>query len=81
MVIDCVRDQGSLRDRIGLRLQFVDRGPGIPDIDRAMTGGWSSGTGLGLGLSGSQRLVSEFELTSVPGSGTRVTIVMWRRNQ
>lgn len=79
MTIDTVHDQGNLRDRTGLRLVFVDHGPGIADIDLAMTGGWSTRGGLGLGLSGSQRLVSEFDLTSVPDSGTRVTVVMWRR--
>lgn len=77
MVIDQVHDPGTERD--GLRLVFVDEGPGIADLDRAMTGGWSSGNGLGLGLPGSQRLVHEFDLTSVPGRGTRVSVVVWQR--
>ena len=77
MVIDTVRDPDL--HRAGLRLVFVDEGPGIGDLDRAMTGGWSSGTGLGLGLPGSQRLVHEFDLTSVPGRGTRVSVVVWQR--
>lgn len=63
--------------RKGLRLSFRDEGPGIPDLKQAMTDGWTSGNGLGLGLSGSKRLVDEFELDTAPGRGTRVTIVKW----
>lgn len=63
--------------RNGLRLIFRDEGPGIPDADLAMTDGWTSGNGLGLGLSGSKRLVNEFELESAPGKGTRVSITQW----
>lgn len=63
--------------RKGIQLVFADQGPGIADHDRALTDGWSSGTGMGLGLSGSRRLVDEFELDSAPGEGTRVTIVKW----
>jgi serine/threonine-protein kinase RsbT len=62
----------------GVRLVFEDHGPGIPDIDRALTDGWSSGTGLGLGLTGARRLVDEFELQSTVGVGTRVTITRWK---
>jgi serine/threonine-protein kinase RsbT len=62
----------------GLRLLFVDRGPGIPDIKLALTDGWTSGGGLGLGLSGAKRLVNEFEIDSAAGQGTRVTITKWR---
>jgi len=62
----------------GLRLHFVDQGPGIADLSRAMTDGWTSGKGLGLGLSGSKRLVNEFEIDSAPGRGTRVTITRWK---
>ncbi|MGI5161486.1 anti-sigma regulatory factor [Microbispora sp. CA-102843] len=65
--------------RPGLRLVFSDEGPGIPDIDQAMTEGWSTAGGLGLGLSGSRRLVDEFDLASAPGEGTRVTVTKWAR--
>ena len=64
--------------RSGIRLRFVDEGPGIPDMKLALTDGWTSGTGLGLGLSGSRRLASEFDIQSAPGQGTRVTIVRWK---
>lgn len=63
--------------RRGIQLMFADQGPGIADHARALTDGWSSGTGMGLGLSGSRRLVDEFELDSAPGEGTRVMIVKW----
>ncbi|WP_372012296.1 anti-sigma regulatory factor [Pseudoxanthomonas sp. 10H] len=63
--------------RKGVRLEFVDQGPGIPDIDQALTDGWTSGNGMGLGLSGSRRLVDAFELDSAPGRGTRVAITKW----
>jgi serine/threonine-protein kinase RsbT len=63
--------------RKGVRLVFSDNGPGIPDIAQALTDGWSSGTGMGLGLSGSRRLVDEFELESAPGAGTRIAITKW----
>lgn len=63
--------------RNGLRLTFRDEGPGIADTQLAMTDGWTSGGGLGLGLSGSKRLVNEFVLDSSPGQGTRVTITQW----
>jgi serine/threonine-protein kinase RsbT len=65
--------------RAGVRLEFADKGPGIGDIDQAMTDGWTSGSGLGLGLSGARRLVDEFELTSKFGSGTNVVVVKWSR--
>jgi serine/threonine-protein kinase RsbT len=61
----------------GLRLVFRDNGPGIPDMKLAMTDGWTSGNGLGLGLTGARRLVDEFSLESAPGAGTRVTICKW----
>jgi serine/threonine-protein kinase RsbT len=64
--------------RRGVRLVFQDSGPGISDLERAMTDGWSSGKGLGLGLSGARRLVNEFELQSTVGVGTRVTITRWK---
>ncbi|MFJ4067015.1 anti-sigma regulatory factor [Pseudomonas sp. NPDC089996] len=63
--------------RTGLRLVFRDEGPGIPDIKLALTDGWTSGNGLGLGLTGARRLVDEFELDTAPGAGTRVTITRW----
>jgi serine/threonine-protein kinase RsbT len=64
--------------RRGLRLRFVDQGPGIPDLERAMTDGWTSGSGLGLGLSGARRLVNEFAIDTVPGQGTQVSITRWK---
>ena len=64
--------------RRGLRLHFEDTGPGIPDTRLALTDGWTSGGGMGLGLPGSKRLVHEFELASVPGEGTRVSITRWK---
>lgn len=63
--------------RKGVRLHFVDDGPGIPDLEQALTDGWTSGKGMGLGLSGSRRLVDVFEIDSAPGRGTRVTITKW----
>jgi serine/threonine-protein kinase RsbT len=63
--------------RKGIRLQFRDEGPGIPDIKRAMTDGWTSGDGLGLGLSGAKRLMDDFELQSEVGKGTSVAVVKW----
>ena len=62
----------------GLRLTFLDQGPGIPDIDLAMTDGYTSGKGMGLGLGGAKRLVNTFEITSKVGEGTRVTITRWK---
>ena len=64
--------------RRGLRLHFIDEGPGIPDLQQAMTDGWTSGTGMGLGLSGAKRLVNEFDIETAPGRGTRVTITRWK---
>ena len=64
--------------RRGLRLHFEDQGPGIADVKLALTDGWTSGTGMGLGLPGSKRLVNEFELQSLPGQGTRVSITRWK---
>lgn len=65
-------------NRKGLRLTFEDRGPGIADIELALTDGYTTGQGLGLGLSGSKRLVNEFELNSHVGEGTRVMIARWK---
>jgi serine/threonine-protein kinase RsbT len=64
--------------RNGLRLTFEDKGPGIPDIAMALRDGFTSGSGLGLGLGGAKRLVSEFEIASKVGEGTRVTITKWK---
>ena len=69
----------SGQGRSGIRVGFTDDGPGIADLDLALTDGWSSGDGLGLGLSGARRLVDEFELTSKPSSGTSVVVVKWSR--
>jgi len=63
----------------GVRIDFTDDGPGIADVDLALTDGWTSGDGLGRGLSGARRLVDEFELTSKPGSGTSVVVTKWSR--
>jgi serine/threonine-protein kinase RsbT len=70
----------ELRDglRLGVRLVFEDQGPGIPDIERAMTDGYTTGTGMGLGLGGTKRLVDEFDISSTPGVGTRVSITKWK---
>ena len=65
-------------DRRGLRLHFVDEGPGIPNLALAMTDGWTSANGLGLGLSGAKRLVNEFEIETHVGKGTRVTVTRWK---
>jgi serine/threonine-protein kinase RsbT len=64
--------------RRGIRLTFEDEGPGIKDIELAMKDGYTTGGGLGLGLSGARRLSSEFEIVSTLGQGTRVTITRWR---
>ena len=64
--------------RVGLRLTFEDKGPGIEDIDLVMKDGYSTGGGLGLGLGGARRLSSEFDIVSKPGEGTRVSITRWR---
>ena len=63
--------------RSGLQLDFEDHGPGIPDLALALTDGWTSGGGMGLGLSGSKRLVHDFAVRSAPGEGTCVTITRW----
>lgn len=78
--------QGTMAWRIeqatnnaGVELVFEDEGPGIADLDLAMTDGWTSGGGLGLGLSGSKRLVNNFDIQSVVGQGTKVTISRWKK--
>jgi serine/threonine-protein kinase RsbT len=64
--------------RRGLRLVFEDKGPGIADLQLALKDGYSTGTGLGLGLSGAKRLMSEFEIESALGQGTRVAVTRWK---
>jgi serine/threonine-protein kinase RsbT len=64
--------------RRGLRLSFEDHGPGIADVEQAMTDGFTSGKGMGLGLGGAKRLVNEFEISTRVGEGTRVTITRWK---
>ncbi|MFI9450065.1 anti-sigma regulatory factor [Amycolatopsis sp. NPDC052450] len=75
MTIAVVRDE---RGRAGLRLTVRDKGPGIADVDQAMTDGFSTGAGLGHGLGGTRRLVDEFAIDTAPGLGTTVTIVRWK---
>ena len=64
--------------RVGIRVTFRDEGPGIDDIDRVLAGGYSTAKSMGLGLSGSRRLVDEFRLDSTPGRGTCIEIVKWQ---
>jgi serine/threonine-protein kinase RsbT len=63
--------------RFGVRAAFVDEGPGIPDVERVLAGGYSTKNSMGLGLSGSKRLVDEFSIESVVGRGTRIGFVKW----
>jgi serine/threonine-protein kinase RsbT len=65
-------------EKKGVRLAFIDHGPGIANMELAMMDGWSSGSGLGMGLSGAKRLVNEFDIESQVGVGTRVTITRWK---
>lgn len=64
--------------RVGIRLTFEDKGPGIPDIDLALRDGFTTGSGLGLGLGGAKRLVNEFDVKSRAGEGTKVTVIRWK---
>lgn len=66
-------------DRVGIRLIFRDQGPGIADVERALRGGYSTMKSLGLGLSGSRRLVDEFHIDTTVGRGTVITITKWKR--
>jgi serine/threonine-protein kinase RsbT len=68
----------SSESRRGLKLLFADEGPGIANLDLAMTDGWTSGNGLGMGLTGAKRLVNEFDIDTRIDGGTRVTIVRWK---
>jgi serine/threonine-protein kinase RsbT len=74
LVIEKLEERG----RHGVRLVFSDRGPGIPDIDRALSDGYTSGGGLGLGLGGARRLVNDFDIESTPGAGTTVRLTRWK---
>ncbi|MFA1546914.1 ATP-binding protein [Actinomadura chokoriensis] len=69
----------NARGRPGVRLVFADAGPGIPDVEQALTEGWTTGGGLGLGLPGTRRLVDEFELDTAVGEGTTITVTKWTR--
>jgi serine/threonine-protein kinase RsbT len=64
---------------VGIRLVFSDQGPGIPDIELALRDGYTTGGGLGMGLGGARRLVSEMTIDSTPGVGTRITVTKWKR--
>jgi serine/threonine-protein kinase RsbT len=64
--------------RPGLRVTFADQGPGIADVPRALRDGYTTGSGLGLGLGGARRLVNEFDIDTAPGRGTRITLVKWK---
>lgn len=73
-------EPGSDGVRSGIVITATDSGPGIPDIDKAMTDGFSTGKGLGLGLPGARRLMDEFAVTSTPGTGTTIVMKKWSRN-
>ncbi len=64
--------------RKGLRLTFEDHGPGIPDVAAALRDGFTTGSGMGLGLGGARRLSNEFDIKTAPGEGTRVSITRWK---
>ena len=68
----------SVSGRRGVRLVFSDKGPGIPDVARALEDGYTSGKGMGLGLSGAKRLCNEFDLKTAVGEGTTVTLIRWK---
>ncbi len=69
----------QVQARVGIQLHFEDSGPGIEDIEQALTDGFSTEKSLGHGLGGARRLVNEFEIESQPGAGTRVTVRLWKR--
>jgi serine/threonine-protein kinase RsbT len=75
---DCTIETLSNEVRRGLKLVFEDKGPGIADIDQAMKDGFTTGGGLGLGLSGTKRLVNEFSIESKVGEGTRISFTKWQ---
>jgi serine/threonine-protein kinase RsbT len=70
--------QNELRQ--GLKLTFADQGPGIADLEQALKDGFTTGSGMGLGLGGAKRLANEFEIDSAPGRGTKVSITRWRNS-
>ena len=72
-IVEAVRSE-----RPGLRMIFVDQGPGIANVALALTDGYTSGGGLGMGLSGAKRLVTDFEIETEVGKGTRVTAIKWK---
>lgn len=72
-------DQVENGHRRGIRIVFADHGPGIDDLELAFTDGYTTGSGLGLGLSGARRLVDEFEIDTAPGQGTSITVTKWCR--
>ncbi len=74
LLLEALEDHG----RHGLRLSFSDRGPGIADVDRALSDGYTSGSGLGLGLGGARRLVNDFAIETEPGAGTTVRLTRWK---
>jgi serine/threonine-protein kinase RsbT len=75
VLLDVIQDGG----RRGIRVVAVDEGPGIEDVEKALTDGYTTGGGLGLGLPGARRLVDEFAIQTAPGEGTRVTLIKWTR--
>ena len=76
VLLSIVRDTGG---RAGIRVVARDQGPGIADLERALTDGYTTGGGLGLGLPGARRLVDEFDIETAPSEGTTVTLVKWSR--
>jgi serine/threonine-protein kinase RsbT len=74
MIVDVLNEGG----RRGVRLTFVDAGPGIRDVEAALRPGFTTGSGLGLGLSGARKLVDQFSLDSRPGAGTHIVVVKWK---
>lgn len=73
-IVECVQDRG----RPGVRLTFEDHGPGIPDVSLALREGYTTGSGMGLGLGGAKKLVDEFVIDTEVARGTRVTMTKWR---
>jgi serine/threonine-protein kinase RsbT len=76
VTLELIRDPAGRR---GIRVVAHDEGPGIADLERALTDGYTTGGGLGLGLPGARRLVDEFEIETAPGEGTTVTLIKWTR--